>query len=70
VITGDLAHHPIELFQPDWAMTSDHDVAAASATRRTFAERYGDGEALIFGTHFGGSSVGRLSVSRRTWTPV
>jgi hypothetical protein len=33
-------------------------------------ERYGDGETLVLGTHFGGSSAGRLDASTGAWTPA
>ena len=68
VITGDLAHHPVELLAPEWTMIADVDPAGAVATRRRFIDEYGDGETLILGTHFGGSSAGRLDASARTWT--
>lgn len=70
IITGDLAHHPIEFLAPQWVMAVDVDGAQATATRRGFVDRYGDGETLILGTHFGGSSAGRLDASARTWTPA
>jgi glyoxylase-like metal-dependent hydrolase (beta-lactamase superfamily II) len=68
VITGDLVHHPIELLAPHWTMSADVDGAQCSATRRSFVEQYGDGDTLLFGTHFGGSSAGRFDASAGTWT--
>jgi glyoxylase-like metal-dependent hydrolase (beta-lactamase superfamily II) len=68
VITGDLAHHPIELLAPDWAMVADVDPERCSVSRRAFVDRYGDGETLVFGTHFGGTSVGRLTASAASWS--
>jgi glyoxylase-like metal-dependent hydrolase (beta-lactamase superfamily II) len=70
VITGDLVHHPIEFLEPAWTMSADVDGAQCSATRRAFIDRYGDGRALILGTHFGGTSAGRFDASARTWTPA
>ncbi len=70
VITGDLAHHPVELFAPDWTMVADVDPAQGVASRRAFIDRFGDGEALILGTHFGGTSAGRFDAATRTWTPA
>ncbi len=70
LITGDVAHHPIELLAPHWTMTADVDGAQCSATRRTLIDRYGDGRALLLGTHFGGTSAGRFDASARTWTPA
>lgn len=70
VVSGDLAHHPVELLAPEWTMVADLDPAQAVASRRAFVDRYGDGETLILGTHFGGSSAGRLDASAATWTPA
>jgi glyoxylase-like metal-dependent hydrolase (beta-lactamase superfamily II) len=70
VITGDLAHHPVELMNPAWTMVADEDPVLASATRRQFVDRFGDGETLILGTHFGGSSAGHFDASTSTWTPA
>jgi hypothetical protein len=49
-------------------MVYDVDPAQATASRRAFVDRYGDGETLIFGTHFGGSSAGRFDASTATWS--
>ena len=68
VITGDVAHHPVELLAPEWKMVADDDPAQASTTRKAFVDRFGDGETLILGTHFGGSSAGYLDASTATWT--
>jgi glyoxylase-like metal-dependent hydrolase (beta-lactamase superfamily II) len=70
VITGDLAHHPVELLAPEWTMIADVDAPQAVASRRTFVDRFGDGETLVLGTHFGGSSAGRLDASAGTWAPA
>jgi glyoxylase-like metal-dependent hydrolase (beta-lactamase superfamily II) len=70
VISGDLVHHPIEFLAPHWVMSADVDGAQCSATRRAFMEQYGDGETLVLGTHFGGSSAGLLDASSGAWTPA
>jgi len=70
IITGDVAHHPVELLAPHWTMAADTDAAQASVTRRAFAEEWGDGQALILGTHFPGSSAGRLSLRDKAWVPA
>jgi glyoxylase-like metal-dependent hydrolase (beta-lactamase superfamily II) len=70
VITGDVVHHPIELFEPTWPMIADVDPARATTTRRSFADEFGDGATLVLGTHFGGTSAGRLHAAERRWEPV
>ena len=44
VITGDVAHHPLQYGEPDLRMYADDDSARAATTRRAFlAERTADG---------------------------
>jgi glyoxylase-like metal-dependent hydrolase (beta-lactamase superfamily II) len=70
VITGDLAHHPLQFAAPDVTMPADTDGAAAAATRRAFlAERATDG-ALVIGTHFGGRTAGRVVAAGDAWCLV
>ncbi len=67
VITGDMAHHPIQFAEPELAAPADTDAALAAATRRTFCTaRVGDG-ALVIGTHFGGPTAGRIVPDGQTW---
>ncbi len=70
VITGDLAHHPVELVEPAWRNPIDTDHALAVATRRDFADRFGDGDTLILGTHFGASSAGHFHAEENRWQPT
>ena len=69
VITGDMAHHPIQFTDGaiDWPMSADDDSPEAARTRRAFRSRYGDAEVLVFGTHFGGSSAGHLRQVDGRW---
>ncbi|HEY8525261.1 MAG TPA: MBL fold metallo-hydrolase [Acidimicrobiales bacterium] len=61
VITGDLAHHPVQFADPDLAAAADTDPTRAAATRRRFlGERAADG-ALVIGTHFAGPTAGRVT---------
>lgn len=67
VITGDMAHHPIQFAEPELGMDADSDTARAATTRRAFAgERASDG-ALVIGTHFGGRTAGHLVADGDTW---
>jgi glyoxylase-like metal-dependent hydrolase (beta-lactamase superfamily II) len=67
VITGDMAHHPVQFAEPELAAPADSDSAAAARTRRTFlGERAADG-ALVIGTHFGGPTAGRVVADGDTW---
>lgn len=62
VITGDMAHHPVQFTDAaiDWAMSADDDSPRAATTRRAFRDRYGEADVLVFGTHFGGTSSGHI----------
>jgi len=61
VITGDLMHHPIQCRYPEWDDGFDSDGAMAKKTRRAFCERYADNGTLVFGTHFGTPSAGKIT---------
>lgn len=67
VITGDMAHHPLQFAEPDIGMPADSDRAQAVQTRRAFiAERVGDG-ALVIGTHFASPTAGRIEPDGESW---
>jgi len=61
VITGDLMHHPIQCRYPEWDDAFDVDGPLAKKTRRAFCERYADSGTLVFGTHFGTPSAGKIT---------
>jgi glyoxylase-like metal-dependent hydrolase (beta-lactamase superfamily II) len=60
VITGDVLHHPIQFRHPDWTARGDHDPEAARATRHRLLADAATTNALVFGTHFAGTSAGRI----------
>ena len=67
VITGDIAHHPVQFAEPDIGMRADDDGARAAVTRRAFlADRVLDGSVVI-GTHFGGPTAGRVAADGDAW---
>jgi glyoxylase-like metal-dependent hydrolase (beta-lactamase superfamily II) len=67
VITGDLAHHPLQLAEPEIHSPVDSDSAMSTATRQRFrAERLADG-ALVIGTHFAGATAGRIASEGDVW---
>jgi glyoxylase-like metal-dependent hydrolase (beta-lactamase superfamily II) len=67
VITGDLAHHPVQLAEPAWGIPADVDGAQAVQTRRRFIERYGGRPVLVIGTHFAGPTAGHVARSGPGW---
>ncbi len=67
VITGDMAHHPLQFAEPEIGAPADTDSALGAKTRRLFlADRQRDG-ALVIGTHFGGPTAGRIAADGESW---
>lgn len=62
LIIGDMMHHPIQLFEPACS-TYDWDVAESLRSRELVVERLQRRGALVLGTHFVGTGVGRLERS-------
>ncbi len=67
VITGDLAHHPVQFAEPQLGSPADSDRAEAVETRRRFREERGADGALVIGTHFGGPTAGRIVCEGTSW---
>ena len=60
MITGDVLHHPIQCRYPQWTGGGDADPDAARATRRELLAAAATTNALVLGSHFAGSSAGRV----------
>jgi glyoxylase-like metal-dependent hydrolase (beta-lactamase superfamily II) len=60
LITGDLAHHPVQFAEPDWFADPDTDREQSSATRRRLLAEHADTDVLVIGTHFAPPCSGRL----------
>jgi glyoxylase-like metal-dependent hydrolase (beta-lactamase superfamily II) len=60
LITGDLAHHPVQFAEPDWYADPDTDPRQSTATRRRLLGEYTDTDVLVIGTHFAPPCAGRL----------
>lgn len=54
MFTGDILHHPMQIFRPDWNSVYCEDPAQAAATRRAVLERACNRGARIVPAHFGG----------------
>ncbi len=57
LLTGDVAHHPIQMAHLDWSSTVDSDQAQSTRTRQDLFERFADTPTLVIGGHF---SAGHL----------
>jgi glyoxylase-like metal-dependent hydrolase (beta-lactamase superfamily II) len=60
VITGDVLHHPIQCRHPEWTARGDVDPDIARATRRELLTVAATANSLVLGTHFAGTSAGRV----------
>jgi glyoxylase-like metal-dependent hydrolase (beta-lactamase superfamily II) len=60
-ITGDMVHHPFQFANAEWSMAAvDFDSAMASATRARIYADVADAPVLVIGTHFAGTTSGRV----------
>lgn len=59
-ITGDFIHHPAQIGRPKWKSHGDFDRALSAERRAEFVESNADSDLLILGTHFAGTSAGRI----------
>lgn len=61
LITGDMAHTPLQFATPELASAAfDSDSAMSTATRRAIIAEYADTPTLMLGTHFAPPTAGRI----------
>ncbi len=60
LITGDFMHHPCQIAHPEWSTLADSDPDQGIETRRRMFQRLAGTPVLIIGTHFAGTTAGRL----------
>ena len=61
LITGDMAHTPLQFAVPELAASAfDVDSAQSTQTRRDIIERFADSDTLVLGTHFAPPTAGHL----------
>lgn len=52
VFAGDVVHHPIQVYRPDWSTVACIDPAASAASRRRLLETCCERGALLLPAHF------------------
>jgi glyoxylase-like metal-dependent hydrolase (beta-lactamase superfamily II) len=60
VITGDLAHTPLQFAHPEATSRPDFDPAMATETRERYVAELADSDVLVLGTHFNPPTGGHL----------
>jgi glyoxylase-like metal-dependent hydrolase (beta-lactamase superfamily II) len=60
VMCGDLMHTPLQLAEPGWSPTFEHDRAVSTNTRRTFLDKHCDTDTLVLTAHFPSPSMGHI----------
>jgi glyoxylase-like metal-dependent hydrolase (beta-lactamase superfamily II) len=59
LLTGDVAHHPVQMAHLEWSSTVDSDPIESAATRRELFSRFADTQTLVIGGHFGAGYIQR-----------
>lgn len=59
LLTGDAAHHPVQMAHPDWSSTADADPVQSAQSRRDMLSRFADTPTLVIGGHFGAGHIKR-----------
>jgi len=67
-ITGDMVHHPAQIFRHDWPSVPDHDAVVSVATRRTVFSDLADSGSLVLGTHFAEPTAGYITTRVHGWS--
>lgn len=60
LITGDFMHHPCQIAHPEWSTLADSDPEQGIRTRWQMFEQLAGKPVLVIGTHFSGTTAGRL----------
>lgn len=59
LLTGDAAHHPVQMAHLDWSSTADADPVQSAVSRRALFSRFADTPTLVIGGHFGAGLIKR-----------
>ena len=60
VMTGDMMHHPIQIWEPDWSSRFCTDPQASARMRRRWVDRLCDTDVTVFAAHFAAPTAGRV----------
>ncbi len=65
LLTGDVAHHPVQMFHLGWSSLADSDGVQSAKTRQQLFSRFADTPVLTIGGHFGAGYIKREGDSFR-----
>jgi glyoxylase-like metal-dependent hydrolase (beta-lactamase superfamily II) len=57
LLTGDVAHHPVQMYHLDWSSLADSDGKQAARTRQELFSRFSNKGVLVIGGHFGAGHI-------------
>jgi glyoxylase-like metal-dependent hydrolase (beta-lactamase superfamily II) len=71
IFAGDVMHSPVQVVRPDINSVFCEFLDQATDSRMKILDHVAQNEALYFGTHFAGHSVGRITKGERgyLWIP-
>ena len=58
IFIGDVMHHPIQVYRPEWSSAFDYDPRQAEKSRRAMLAHCADGNVHVFPAHFGRPHTG------------
>jgi glyoxylase-like metal-dependent hydrolase (beta-lactamase superfamily II) len=67
LFTGDLFHHPLQMYEPDLSSTVCTDPVLSRQSRYDFLNKYADSGALILPAHFTGTGIGEIHTDGEGW---
>jgi glyoxylase-like metal-dependent hydrolase (beta-lactamase superfamily II) len=57
LLTGDVAHHPVQMYHLGWSSLADSDGVQAAKTREELCARFADKPVLVIGGHFSAGHI-------------
>lgn len=69
IFVGDILHHPLQVFCPDWNSIFCEDPERARATRRSVLARVAHEDALMIPAHFAGRHAARVARTATGFAP-
>jgi glyoxylase-like metal-dependent hydrolase (beta-lactamase superfamily II) len=70
LFVGDVLHHPLQIFNPEWNSIFCEDAALARSSRRATLERAADEAAVLIPAHFAGEHMVRVRRTTQGFQPA